>query len=161
MSALELFVFSVAVYAGIPLLIAVQRSAAQMMLFYAHIASVLTLGGLLGAVYVLPLRGDVAVLAGQVSYGAFMFSTLITVIVGRDVRVVRTIVLLTVYVDVLVYLIFKVTHLALSQKKVPDPLGVARWSTGRRAHRGARYCRSERPRRGTGPVCNARVDERT
>lgn len=125
MTGLELFATSVAIYAGIPLLIAIRRTPAQMMLLYTHVAAVLTLGGLLGAVYVLPVWGDVAVLAGQVSYGAFMFSTLITVIVGRDVRVVRNIVLLTVYVDVLVYLVFRVTHLALSQKKVPDPLGVA------------------------------------
>jgi PAS domain S-box-containing protein len=124
MTAAALFACSVAVYAGIPLLLAIRRTRAQLLLFYTHIAAVLTLGGLLGAVYVLPLSGDVSLLAGQVSYGGFMFSTLVTVIVGRDVRVVRNIVLLTVGVDVLVYLIFKITHLALSNEKIPNPSGV-------------------------------------
>ena len=97
-----LFFLSVAVYAGIPLLLAIRRTPFQFLLLYTHIAAVLTLGGLLGAVYILPIIGDVSLLAGQVAYGAFMFSTLVTVIVGRDLQVVRNIVLLTVSVNTLV-----------------------------------------------------------
>lgn len=124
MTGAGLFAISVAVYAAIPLLIAIRRTTYQFLLFYTHIAAVLTLGGLLGAVYVLPVRGDVSLLAGQVSYGGFMFATLVTVIVGREVRVVRSIVLLTVSVNVLVYLVFKITHVALTGHEAPNPLGV-------------------------------------
>lgn len=124
MNGTALFATSVAIYAGIPLLIALRRTTFQQMLFYTHIAAVLTLGGLLGAVYVLPVWGDVALLAGQVSYGGFMFSTLLAVIVGRDLGVVRTIVALTVSVNVLVYLVFRVSHTALAGQEVPNPLGV-------------------------------------
>jgi hypothetical protein len=84
----------------------------------------LTLGGLLGAVYVLPLTGDVALLAGQVAYGAFMFSTMVTVIIGGDLQVVRNVIMLTVSVDTLVYLIFRISQAALSSSGIPDPLGV-------------------------------------
>ncbi|WP_165372726.1 EAL domain-containing protein [Pengzhenrongella frigida] len=124
MSGLALFLISVALYAGIPLLVAARRTRFQFVLLYGHIASVLTLGGLLGAVYVLPLSGDVALLAGQVAYGAFMFSTMVTVIVGRDLQVVRNIIVLTVSVDTLVYLMFRVSQTALTSSGIPDPLGV-------------------------------------
>ncbi|HEY3544505.1 MAG TPA: hypothetical protein VGK17_00270, partial [Propionicimonas sp.] len=124
MSGLTLFLLSVALYAGIPLLIATRRTRFRFALLYGHIAGVLTLGGLLGAVYVLPLTGDVALLAGQVAYGAFMFSTMVTVIVGRDLQVVRNVIVLTVSVDTLVYLIFRISQAALSSSGIPDPLGV-------------------------------------
>ncbi len=124
MTGTLLVVLSVAIYAGIPLLLALRRTPSQLLMLYAHIAAVLTLGGLLGAVFALPVLGGVTLLAGQVSYGGFMFATLITVIVGRDVRVVRNIIVLTINVDVLVFLIFKVAHLALSSGKVSNPLGV-------------------------------------
>lgn len=123
MSGLALFLLSVALYAGIPLLVATRRTRFQFVLLYGHIAGVLTLGGLLGAVYVLPLSGDVALLAGQVAYGAFMFSTMVTVIVGRDLQVVRNIIALTISVDTLVYLVFRISQTALTSG-IPDPLGV-------------------------------------
>jgi PAS domain S-box-containing protein len=124
MSGSELFAANVAIYAIIPLLIAFRRTNFQFLLLYTHIAAVLTVGGLLGAVYVLPLPGDVSLLAGQLSYGGFMFATLVTVIVGRDVQVVRNIVLLTASVNLLVYLVFKVAHVALTGHEVPNPLDV-------------------------------------
>ncbi len=124
MSGTALFAASVAVYAGIPLLLAVRRTPFQFLLLYAYIASVLTIGGLLGAMYVLPV-GGITLSPGQVAYGAFMFSTLITVIVGRDLQVVRNVVLLTVAVDVLVFAVFKISHLALSEPGVPSRYGVS------------------------------------
>ena len=74
MSGLQLFAVSVAVYAVLPLLFALLPSPYRMLLLYTHIAGCLVLGGLLGAVYVLPLHGDVALLAGQVAYGGFMYA---------------------------------------------------------------------------------------
>lgn len=116
-----LFLASVAIYAGLPLLFALRRSRWQFLMLYTHIASVLTLGGFLGAVYVLPIFGGVSLLAGQVAYGGFMFATLLTVIVGRDLQVVRNIVVLTVSVNVFVSLMFWVSRLALSNRQVRNP----------------------------------------
>ena len=116
-----LFLASVAVYAGLPLLLTLRKTSFQFLLLYTHIAAVLTLGGFLGAIYVLPVLGGVSLLAGQVAYGGFMFATLLTVIVGRDLQVVRNIVALTVAVNVLVYLIFRVSNVALGKPRVPNP----------------------------------------
>ena len=119
-----LFLLSVTAYAALPLLYTLWRGPARFLLLYVHLAAALTLGGILGAVYVLPLPGGVSLLAGQVSYGAFIFATLVTVVVGRDVQVVRNIVVLTLGVNVLVATIFALSHQALvSGDKIPNPLG--------------------------------------
>ncbi len=123
MTAVVVFVCSVAVYAAIPLLAAARRSRVQFLVLYTYIACVLTLGGLLGAVYVLPVVGDVSLLAGQVSYGAFMFATVVAMIVGRDVQVVRNIIVLTVSVNLVVYPIFHLSKAALDNADIPNPLG--------------------------------------
>ena len=114
MGGSSLFLVSVVAYSVLPLLYALWRGPARYLLLYVHLAGVLTLGGLLGAVYVLPIRGDVSLLAGQVSYGGFMFATLVTVVVGRSVHVVRNIILLTLAVNVLVYAVFRISQAALA-----------------------------------------------
>lgn len=123
MGGVGLFLLSVALYAGIPLVAAALGARVRFVLLYAHIAAVLTLGGLLGAVYVLPIHGDVALLAGQVAFGGFMFSTMVTTIVGRDLQVVRNVIVMTIGVDVLVYLQFRISRTALVSD-LPNPLGV-------------------------------------
>src|SRR5690349_18000565 len=95
------------------------------LLLYSHIAGVLVLGGFLGVVYVLPIRGDVALLAGQVAYGGFMFSTLVTAVVGRDVRVIRNVVVLLIGIDLLKYAVFSISHRALVEDSVTNPFGVS------------------------------------
>ena len=125
MGATALFLLSVTAYAALPLLYALWRGPARFLMLYVHLATVLTLGGLLGAVYVLPLPGDVVLLAGQVSYGGFLFATLVAFVVGRDVQVVRNVVMLTAVVNVLVFTIFALSHQALlSDDAIPNPLGI-------------------------------------
>lgn len=125
MDVRELFGLSVITYAGLALLIALAPVRQRMVLFYVYIASVLTLGGLLGAVYVLPLGGDISLLAGQISYGAFVFSTLVAVIVGRDVRIVRDIIALVVTVDTLVLVVFRISQHALEDSEVVNVFGTS------------------------------------
>ena len=123
MGGTALFLLSVTAYAALPLLYALWRGPARFLMLYVHLAAVLTLGGLLGAVYVLPLPGDVVLLAGQVSYGGFIFATLVAFVVGRDVQVVRNVVMLTLVVNVLVFTIFWLSHQALlSPEAIPNPL---------------------------------------
>lgn len=124
MTGTSLFAVSVLIYAGLPMLMAIRHSPFQLLMLYSHTAAVLTMGGILGAVYALPVWGDVTLLAGQVSYGGFMFATLVTVVVGRDVQVVRNIIVLVLSVNAVVFLIFQTTHLALASEKVPNALSV-------------------------------------
>ncbi len=124
MSGLGLFAVSVAVYAVLPLVFALLPSPYRALLLYTHIAGTLVLGGLLGAVYVMPLYGDVTVLAGQVAYGGFFYAIFIAMISGRNIQVVRNVIALSVAIDVLTYAIFKVTGAALSGTAAGNPLEV-------------------------------------
>ncbi|MCW2832155.1 MAG: domain S-box protein [Nocardioides sp.] len=124
MTGTVLFAVSVAIYAGLPMLMAIRHSSFQLLMLYCHTAAVLTMGGILGAVYILPVGGEVTLLAGQVSYGGFMFATLVTAVVGRDVQVVRNIIVLVLSVNAVVFLMFQTTHVALANQNVPSPLGV-------------------------------------
>lgn len=115
---------SVAVYAAIPLIIVSTRLTTRFILLYAYIAAVLVLGGLLGSVYAFPISDDVALLAGQVAYGALMFATLVTVVESRDLQAVRTIVTLVVTVNVVVFALFRISEYALNHGEVINPLEI-------------------------------------
>ena len=52
-----------------------------------------------------------------------MFTTLVAVVVGRDLQVVRNIIVLTVFVDMVNFLVFRLSGTALRQGVVPNPLG--------------------------------------
>ncbi|WP_104108336.1 ATP-binding protein [Nocardioides sp. 616] len=121
MGSRDLFLLSVAIYSGLPLLYSVRRTSFQFLLLYSHIASVLTFCGLLGAVYILPVGGGVNLLAGQVAFAGFLFGTFITVVVGRDLQVVRNVVALTIVVNVLVAAVFAVSGTALQTSGVVNP----------------------------------------
>lgn len=124
MSGLQLFAVSVAVYAVLPLLYALLPSPYRSLLLYGHIAACIVLGGLLGAAYVMPLHGDVALLAGQVGYGGFLYATFIAVISGRDIQVLRNVIALTLTVNLVDYLILRISAAALDGRAAVNPLGV-------------------------------------
>ncbi|GAB2757824.1 hypothetical protein GCM10027020_07720 [Nocardioides salsibiostraticola] len=124
MHEIGLLTASVAVYAAIPLIIVFTRLTIRFILLYAYIAAVLVLGGLLGSVYAFPITDDVALLAGQVSYGALMFTTLVTVVESRDLQAVRTIVTLVVTVNVMVFALFQISGFALTHGAVINPLQI-------------------------------------
>ena len=125
MQGWTLFLITVALYSALPLIFAVRRSAYQNLLMYCHIAGLKVLGGLLGAVYVFDF-GDFRLTAGQVAFGGFVFSTLVMVILGRDLQVVRNIIALTISINVLVYVTFQISGTALGAEGVLNPSATSR-----------------------------------
>ncbi len=115
---------SVAVYAAVPLVIVLTRVSTRFILLYAYIAAVLVLGGILGSVYAFPITDNVSLLAGQLSYGALIFTTLVTVVEGRDLQAVRVIVTLVITVTILKFAIFSISQDALTQGSVFNPLAI-------------------------------------
>lgn len=124
MNPLGIFLVGVAALAALPLLIASIRGQFQAVLLYTHIAAMIVLGGLMGPVYVLPLGGDVMILAGQVYYGSFMFTTLLATVVGRDLAVVRKIIVVVIVVDLVAVAALTMAHAALTRADVVNPLGI-------------------------------------
>ena len=116
---------SAALYAGLPLLYTWRRTPVTLLLLYVHTAAVLTLGGFLGSIFSVPLFDDVALGGGQLAYGGFMYAALVTVIVGRDVRVLRNVILLTVVVTLIKYVLFRLAQFALVSDAIDNPFGTS------------------------------------
>ena len=106
MGGTTLFLLSVGAYSVLPLVYALVKEPFRYLLFYVHLASVLTLGGILGSFYDLPITDGVILLAGQVAYGGFMFATLVMMIAGRDIRLLQGVVLLAIATNLIVYAVF-------------------------------------------------------
>lgn len=117
----ELFAWTVGIYSVLPLLYAIKRTSFQFLLLYSHLASLLTLGSLLGGVYLLPV-GHVTLQAGQVCYAGFMFATFITLVLGRDLQVLRNVIVLTFVVNVMLYAVLTLSRHALGSAQIPNPL---------------------------------------
>lgn len=123
MSELGLFLTSVAVLASTPLVIASLRGSFRAVLLYAYLSVMVVLGGMLGPVYLLHLGGDVQVWSGQVFYGAFVYTTILTTIVGRDLQVVRKIIAVVVVVGLVAVIGLELTHAGLTTTGVTNPYG--------------------------------------
>ncbi|QIK76262.1 PAS domain-containing sensor histidine kinase [Nocardioides piscis] len=124
MTPLGLFLISATLLGGVPFLLATLRSQFRAPLLAAWIAAMVVMGGLLGAVHTLPLGGGVVLLSGQVYYGSFILTTLLAVIVGRDVQVVRTIIAVVVVVDLAAVVALQLSHAALETSGVTNVYGV-------------------------------------
>ena len=123
MTVLGVLALSVLIYTGLPVLYSLAPLSIRFVLLYAHLAAVLTVGGLLGAVYALPVAG-VTVLAGQLAYCGFLFTAVVLMVVASDPRTLRHVVALTVAVDVLKLGLFSLSVDALRLPAVLNPLGV-------------------------------------
>jgi PAS domain S-box-containing protein len=122
---LVVLVGSVVLLAGLPLIYTVRRTSLTLLLLYVHIATVLTFGGIMGAVFIVPLHDDVVLLGGQLAYGGFMFTALLTVIVGRDVLVLRNVIVLTVAVNLVKFVFLHLAHFALTTDGMVNPFDIA------------------------------------
>lgn len=122
---LVVLVASAALLAGLPLIYTLRRTSLTLLLLYVHTATVLTFGGIMGAVFIVPLYGDVILLGGQLAYGGFMFTALLTVLVGRDVLVLRNVIVLTVAVNVVKFVFLTVAHFALTTDGMINPFDIA------------------------------------
>lgn len=121
MSAQLLFVMAVLLHATFPIAFATLRTSARLTLLYVYIGSVLVVGGFLGAVYVLPVTDSVSVSAGSVAYGALMMSTVLLVIVGRDIEIVRNVVQMVVVLNIFKLVLFGLTSTALDSDHIINP----------------------------------------
>ncbi|WP_110180729.1 ATP-binding protein [Nocardioides solisilvae] len=123
MEGAQVVVASVLAYSALPLVYALRRWNVQFLLLYTHLAGLLAFGWILGGLYEMRL-GDVALLPGELSYGGFVLTAVVTVVVGRDLQVVRNIIGLTLAVCSLGLVFFTVARLALAVPGTADPHGV-------------------------------------
>jgi len=116
-----LFAIQVLVYAAFPIAFSLLRSKTRYTYFYIYNGVLLMIAALLGAIYAYPLTDGIALSAGSVAYGAMMMSTVVLIIVSRDLEVVRNIVRLIVLVNLLQISLFTISSKALGSPRVLNP----------------------------------------
>ncbi len=120
MSPGVLLILQVALYSALPFCFALLKPERRLLYFYFYIGLVHMVGGLLGAVYTIPLTSSIMISTGSVAYCALLMTTLLLTMVANDVQVVRNVIVLVIVSNVFKFAIFTVTASALRSKEYPN-----------------------------------------
>jgi len=120
-----LFIINVALYSIFPLFFSKMNSNLRKLAFYGYISIILFIGGLVGTVYSFPISENLIISAGSVAYGAFMMSTVMLIIVERDVTTFWNIIRMVIMVDLFVFLGFNFLSWILDSGLVLSPANVS------------------------------------
>lgn len=118
------FLLNIGLYSMFPLYFATLNARLRSAAFYIYISIVLLVGGLAGTIYSFPLSENLHISGGNLAYGAFMMSTVIIIIVERDVSTFWNIIRLVVMVDFFVFLCFNFLVWLLESGVVLNPLNI-------------------------------------
>lgn len=118
---IQLVALQVALYAIFPFYFARLDRPLRPAAFYIYISIVLIVGGFLGSVYSIPVTDSINISGGNLAYGALMMTSVLFVIVERDLFILRGIVRLVITVNVFKVLIFSTVALILSTEGVYNP----------------------------------------
>lgn len=121
MPVLVQFFLQVALYAAVPFYLASLRNPVRVAAFYIYIGILLILGGLLGGIYSLPILPAVNVSGGTLAYGALLMSTVLLVIIERDLASVRRVIQLVILVNLFKLFLFGLLSLSLNNEIVINP----------------------------------------
>ncbi|WP_176518593.1 putative bifunctional diguanylate cyclase/phosphodiesterase [Rhodobacter maris] len=86
------------------------------MYFYLYLALILLIGGFLGNAYSLQLAEGLSVSGGNLCYGAFMMTSVLFVLIERDIFILRRVIRLVVMVD-----LFNIAFSLLATTALSDP----------------------------------------
>ncbi|MEM1264561.1 MAG: ATP-binding protein [Pseudomonadota bacterium] len=117
------FVAHVALFSVFPLYFSTLPGPTRRVHFLAYLSIVLVIGGFLGNAYSLSLADGVTVSGGNISYGAFMMTSILFVLLERDVFVLRQVVRLVVIVNLFNISFSIAASVALSDPAVLNPHG--------------------------------------
>ncbi|PIE35741.1 GGDEF domain-containing protein [candidate division KSB3 bacterium] len=120
-TTLTAFFVNVAFYAIFPLYFTTIKTQARIVAFYMYISIVLVLGGLAGVVYSFTLAESIHISGGNLAYGAFMMSTVMLIIIERDVATFRNMIRLVILVVLFVFLGFNFLAWLLESRTVLNP----------------------------------------
>jgi PAS domain S-box-containing protein len=116
-----LFALQIFVYAIFPFYLAILKRPARLIGFYIYLSLVLAFGGFTGAVYSFPLSEMISISGGNISYGAFMMTTILLIILERDIDVIRNVIRIVITVNIFKVLLFLAIGWALASESVRNP----------------------------------------
>lgn len=125
MTVVTIFVIQVIIYASFPFYFARQKNPLRSVSFYIYLSILLTLGGFLGSVYSFPITETIKISGGNLLYGAFMMTTILFVIIEKDVGVMRRVIRLVITVNVLTILLFTSISQALESTEILSPFNTS------------------------------------
>lgn len=121
MNEFVLFGIQTAIYAAFPFYLNTLRRSIRFISFYIYLSIVLTVGGFLGSVYSFPITEAITLSGGSLAYGAFMMTTILLVIVQKDLVVMRHVIRLVITVNIFVFLLFNSLSWALNHAAIINP----------------------------------------
>ena len=125
MLIIKLFLLNIALYSIFPLYFTAFNTRSRTVSFYIYISIVLVLGGLTGAIYSFPISETIHISGGNIAYGAFMMSTVMLIIIERNMATFLNIIRLVVLVDLFVYLGFNLLAWLLDSGVVLNPFNIS------------------------------------
>ena len=116
---------NVGLYSIFPLYFSTINSRLRIAAFYSYIASILLIGGVAVSMYFFSFFDAIYISGGNLAYGAFMMSTVMLIIIERDVSTFRNMIRLVVTVDFFVLLGFNLLAWLLESEQVINPLQIS------------------------------------
>ena len=120
---LALFLGHVALFSAFPLYFSMLEPLTRRLHFYLYLALILLIGGFLGNAYSLHLAEGLSVSGGNLCYGAFMMTSVLFVLIERDIFILRRVVRLVVVVDLFNIAFSLLASTSLSHVGISNPHG--------------------------------------
>ncbi|MBT9383003.1 EAL domain-containing protein [Pseudooceanicola sp. CBS1P-1] len=118
-----LFLGHVVLFSAFPLAFSMLQPLSRRVHFYLYLAVILLIGGFLGNAYALNLGEGLTVSGGNLCYGAFMMTSVLFVLLERDILVLRHVIRLVVVVDLFNILFSVLVTTTLNAPGVSNPHG--------------------------------------
>src|SRR5688572_17937563 len=94
------FVMQVALYSIVPFYLGSLRNPIRVTYSYIYISILLIIEGFLSGIYALPVSPTLNISGGSFAYGALLMSTVLLVILERDLITVRRVIELVILINV-------------------------------------------------------------
>lgn len=118
---ISLFAVHIAIYSIFPFYFATLDRPLRRASFYIYLSIVLLIGGFLGSVYSLPISDGINISGGNMAYGALMMTSIIFVLIERDILILRNILRLVIVVNIFKILMFTTILASLENDAVLNP----------------------------------------
>jgi len=116
-----LFLIQVVAFSIFPIYFSILNGPLRRVSFYIYLSLVLLIGGFFGNIYSLPLAEGINISGGNICYGAFMMTSILFVLIEKDLFILRHLVRLVILVDIFNVIFSSVVVKSLSTKHVINP----------------------------------------
>ena len=116
---------NIILYSVFPLYLTSTRHRTRSFYFYIYLSAIFVFAGFIGSVYTFELSEDVIISGGNIAYGAFLMTTVMLIIIERDIATFRNMIRLIVLVDIFVFVLFNFWTWLLESGLVINPLHIS------------------------------------